>query len=186
MSNQVEEKAEKIPKSKQALISAMLTMLTKKNFQKILINDLCELALVSRATFYVHFEDKYHLLRCVLEEEKKKIKTLECTDDPRQVIQRMVEFIYQQPNLLKNLVLGETNQELQTMLIGLFTETIRTELLRKEREGQVFSLPLDILSVYLAGGASHLLIWWIESGLTVSKEQMTEYLAGLVVAQASL
>lgn len=185
MSNSSEVKVEKIPKSKQALISAMLVMLTKRSFQKISINDLCEVALVSRATFYVHFADKYHLLRCALQEERQRIKAQAGADEPHLIIHCMVEYIHEQPNLLKHLVFGETNQELQKMLMDIFTDTVHKELTCKEQEGQSFPVPLDVLAVYLAGGASHLLIWWIESGLALPKAQMTAYLAELVIAQAT-
>ena len=45
--------------SNQMLCDAFTELLSKKKFENIMINDLCEKALVRRATFYTHFIDKY-------------------------------------------------------------------------------------------------------------------------------
>lgn len=45
--------------SNQMLCDAFTELLSKKKFENITINDLCEKALVRRATFYTHFIDKY-------------------------------------------------------------------------------------------------------------------------------
>lgn len=42
--------------------TAMFTLLTKKNFEKININELCELTSIPRATFYNYFDDKFDLM----------------------------------------------------------------------------------------------------------------------------
>ena len=53
----------RIIKTHKALTSAMFRQLSHRSFEKITVNDLCEEALVSRATFYVYFRDKYDLLK---------------------------------------------------------------------------------------------------------------------------
>ena len=49
----------RIQKTYKALIDAFLQLLQTKRFENITINELCELAMVRRATFYKHFADKY-------------------------------------------------------------------------------------------------------------------------------
>jgi len=44
-------------------MNAVLKLLNRRNFEKITVNDICEEALVSRATFYAHFNDKYDLFK---------------------------------------------------------------------------------------------------------------------------
>ena len=45
-------------------------MMEEESIEKISVIDLCNKAMVNRATFYAHFEDKYHLLTFALEELK--------------------------------------------------------------------------------------------------------------------
>ncbi|NHN34179.1 TetR family transcriptional regulator [Paenibacillus sp. S3N08] len=48
--------------TKQSLINAFVSLVNKKDFDKILIADITNGAQVNRATFYAHFNDKYELL----------------------------------------------------------------------------------------------------------------------------
>ena len=45
-----------------SLQQAMLFMLSKKSFEEIAVGELCEKAMLPRATFYNYFDDKYDLL----------------------------------------------------------------------------------------------------------------------------
>ncbi|MFD1670628.1 TetR/AcrR family transcriptional regulator [Agrilactobacillus yilanensis] len=45
-----------------AFSEAMLTLIGQKNFEKININELCDLSNFPRATFYNYFDDKFDLL----------------------------------------------------------------------------------------------------------------------------
>lgn len=53
----------RVVKTHKALINAFYTLLCIRSFEKITVNDLCEEALISRVTFYAHFNDKYALLK---------------------------------------------------------------------------------------------------------------------------
>jgi AcrR family transcriptional regulator len=45
-----------------SLQKAMLTLLAVKSFEEISVQELCEKAMLPRATFYNYFDDKYDLL----------------------------------------------------------------------------------------------------------------------------
>lgn len=55
-------------KTKRAIKNAFIQLRTRKPLEKIKVKELCELAEVSKATFYLHYQDVYHLSQ-VLEEE---------------------------------------------------------------------------------------------------------------------
>ncbi|MDR2932476.1 MAG: TetR/AcrR family transcriptional regulator, partial [Oscillospiraceae bacterium] len=74
MSNNGGQKQDlRVTRTHKALVSALFMLLKKQPFQKITVNELCEAAMVSRATFYLHFEDKYHLLRFGLKQLRGEI-----------------------------------------------------------------------------------------------------------------
>ena len=52
----------RITKTKRALKSALLKLLTTQAFDAISITELCKIANVSRITFYTHYKDKFALL----------------------------------------------------------------------------------------------------------------------------
>ncbi|MDZ5610738.1 TetR/AcrR family transcriptional regulator [Bacillus pseudomycoides] len=47
--------------TKKLIEEAFTELLRKKDFEKVTIKDITELAKINRATFYAHFEDKYQL-----------------------------------------------------------------------------------------------------------------------------
>ena len=58
----------RITKTKRSLKEAMVSMLSKEDFEHISITELCRRAEVSRITFYSHYNDKYALLDDVFED----------------------------------------------------------------------------------------------------------------------
>lgn len=52
----------RITKTKRSLKKALISMLSKEDFEHISITELCRRAEISRITFYSHYSDKYALL----------------------------------------------------------------------------------------------------------------------------
>ena len=52
----------RIEKTKKVLQNTLFALLTRKKLSEISVKEICEESLVSRITFYTHFEDKYDLL----------------------------------------------------------------------------------------------------------------------------
>ncbi|MDO4468118.1 MAG: TetR/AcrR family transcriptional regulator [Bacillota bacterium] len=55
-------------KTKRAIKNAFIQLRARKPLEKIKVKELCDLAEISKATFYLHYQDIYHLSE-VLEEE---------------------------------------------------------------------------------------------------------------------
>ena len=58
----------RVRRTKKLLADALKELMSEKPFEKIKVVDICEKALVHRATFYAHFEDKYQLLRYCMQD----------------------------------------------------------------------------------------------------------------------
>lgn len=56
----------RVVKTNAALIGAFEELLREKPFEKITVKTICDRALVSRATFYAHYRDKYELFHAVI------------------------------------------------------------------------------------------------------------------------
>ena len=86
--------------TKKALASSLKKILSKKEFNKITINDITEDCGVNRQTFYYHFKDIYDLLEWIYTNEViGKIKNLE-TDNPTENQQQ--EFLYVFEYIIEN------------------------------------------------------------------------------------
>ncbi|MCQ5134247.1 TetR/AcrR family transcriptional regulator, partial [Coprococcus eutactus] len=63
----------RIRKTYAALTQAFQTLLVQKEFIKISVNELCELAMIRRPTFYKHFLDKYDFLNFFIKHKIEEI-----------------------------------------------------------------------------------------------------------------
>ena len=63
----------RIVRTRKHLSTTIIAMMETDSLDKISVIDICKTANVNRATFYAHFEDKYHLLSYALEEVKDDI-----------------------------------------------------------------------------------------------------------------
>ena len=82
------------------LKNALLELLAKKSFDEIKVNDICNLAMIHRTTFYSHFQDKYDLLEyCVknIEQElTEKINTTQYSNSKEfytNLVMSLLEYI---------------------------------------------------------------------------------------------
>lgn len=56
----------RVQRTRKSLNQALLSLMEKKDFQTITIQELADEAMINRATFYLHYYDKYELLeKCV-------------------------------------------------------------------------------------------------------------------------
>ena len=65
----------RVRKTYDALFRAFEELLSRKTFDDITVNELCQAALIRRPTFYSHFEDKYDFLRFYLNEIQSQIES---------------------------------------------------------------------------------------------------------------
>src|SRR5690348_12493547 len=52
----------RVRRTRMALQKAMIELTVEKGFAGLTVGDICERAMVNRATFYRHYQDKYDLL----------------------------------------------------------------------------------------------------------------------------
>lgn len=79
----------RVIKTKKALNSTLLELLTIKNFSDITVNEICKKSLVHRTTFYKHFMDKFDLLQYALKENTKEFFNLDLYDRLHKPFQSM-------------------------------------------------------------------------------------------------
>src|SRR5699024_7072102 len=66
----------RIVKTLSAIDTAFLELLQEKSFDKITIKEICERALINRATFYSHYSDKFQLIESYQESLVKGIREI--------------------------------------------------------------------------------------------------------------
>lgn len=162
----------RVTKTRRALIVAMLALLEKKSFAKISVNDICQEALVSRSTFYVHFEDKYMLLRSCLKEIKRCLFENLQKQDFEAHLTSILTNIQQQSKVFHHLFVTDVNEEMMAMFRDFYINDARKYLESQERAGCALPEPVELLAVFLGGGVAATLKWWIEQDFPVSAAEL--------------
>lgn len=97
-------------RTRHLLKELLLDRLKDKELDKISVTELCRLADINRSTFYLHYSDIYDLLEDIERDSLEIFDTLSddilhCAMDPEQVIRMILQYIYEQKELLMLLLL---------------------------------------------------------------------------------
>ncbi len=190
-------------RTNQMLCEAFTQLLTKKRFEKITINDLCDAAMVRRATFYTHFVDKYDFFSYYVKQTRKQFadswpggkdeQTL--YDFSLYMFRQLISFICAHMNLVRNI----TNSSAFSILMDILSEEIRSSFLREMERlgyseefslpatalpGQEFSFPAgssslstlsEIAASYHSGGIIQILRYWLLVKKDMPQEELLHY-----------
>ena len=144
-------------KTEKALDHAMYSLLEKRNFQKITVSDICAAAMISRASFYVHYIDKYDFLQDWLSRLYPQNLTFH---EPYDYIETSInQFVLTHKSIIKNIVMNADNETLDILLkfILLFLKIT-------PKSDKVSSDPAHIVSYNIyAGGLIRYIIWQVEN-----------------------
>jgi len=165
----------RIIKTRKAITDAMSKLLETQNFKHITVSDLCEEALVSRATFYVHFEDKYALLQYWLTELKLKVIIKDNTY--KQLEASINNLVQNNKNVIKNLVY-EANSEVLDVLHEYIISFL--DISSKKNEQGIVSPKHVVLSSFFAGGMINYILWQVKNKFPSDTTPMNIYLFEII------
>ena len=165
----------RIIKTRKAITDAMSKLLETQNFKHITVSDLCEEALVSRATFYVHFEDKYALLQHWLTEFK--LEDINKDNTYEQLETLINNFVQNNKNVIKNLVY-EANSEVLDVLHEYIISFL--DISSKKNEQGIVSPKHVVLSSFFAGGMVNYILWQVKNKFPADTTPMNIYLFEII------
>jgi len=171
----------RIRKNQTAIMSALIQLMTEKDFDKITINEIAERADVNRGTIYSHYADKYDLMNKCLESQLEQLID-NCSEIPDKSEPNSSKM-----SLLRTLELLEENAHFyKTILRNTALLSFRNqlqEMLNKQVKVQLFtsSLTLDELSVeisaqFLSSATVGVIEWWLTHSNPCSAQEINEKL----------
>ena len=156
------------------LKNALLELLAKKSFDEIKVNDICNLAMIHRTTFYSHFQDKYDLLEyCVknIEQElTEKINTTQYSNSKEfytNLVMSLLEYISENKKMFK-----------------IFMNTCInyiTDMLEKEKDQGIYhKTKIPIIAQFYAGAVISTIVWWIKNDESLDKKELCNSIISLI------
>ena len=171
-------------KTRQAIFGAFTELLAKKDFNRITVAEIIELADVGRATFYSHFETKDFLLKefchelfCHIfdaESHQADHKHIFDCDGSDSVFLHLFKHLQKNDNNILALLSSQNNEiflrYFQSSLDGLIQSHLS---LFEDKKSQ--DVPLPFWKNHIASTFMGTLKWWIDNGIKESPEVITEY-----------
>lgn len=172
----------RVIKTRKALTDAFWQMLSEKKFEDITVNDLCDRAMVRRATFYKHFADKFDFFAFVVRGKQAEFdaQIREQTDKTRSqsfylsIIQHTLDFLDSNEKLVQTVL--ESNM-LPTVL-DILSRQITIDIIRKLREDAQNGVPLpaspEVMAHFFTGALVYTARWWVTQKKISEAELMEE------------
>jgi AcrR family transcriptional regulator len=156
--------------------SAFGELLVEKPYEEILVQDILDRAGIGRTTFYAHYFDKEDVLDSMTEQILSMFTHQIAHSTARQRVVpslELFEHIYHSPHQhFRALMRGRAGEPLWEALqtaLGLAIEPALCTLCAERRSP---SIPLPVVSEYLAGAFLTLLKWWLAADMPYPPQQM--------------
>ena len=172
----------RVLKTYKSLYEAFFKMLEEKKFEDITVNELCERAMVRRATFYKHFADKYEFfaffVRGTQDEFNANVLDYDYEDSPYSyyvyLLKNSVKLLKEHKKIVDNVL---KSSAFPTLLEIVSEEVYRNVLLHMKqnvRDGMAIAVSPDILASFYTGGIVQCLRCWVTMPDQVTEEKMVE------------
>ncbi len=176
----------RVRRTRQSLTSALYELMCQKSLDEITVTELCERAVVRKATFYKHFGDKSELLVYMIRElQRSSIEENAICYDPALpytyysgAFQYLVAFIDSNERFVASVLRSDSS----ALVRGLLEEQIRLEIdahMRQESRADVRASHSMLSAVY-AGAIVSCCVWWVNQDKRLSKEQLTRQFAEFI------
>jgi len=176
MGDSIQERGMK--KTEYLLTVALRNLLKTHLFSRITVNDICIEAMVSRSAFYTYFEDKYALLRFMLDMANAELIHRLKGKPLRAYIQAMLSQVKAERSLFRNIISSGYREETSAIILHMHFENIRNAMIH-QYEGDR-EIPVEVVAYYHASAVVNTIIQWVEHNMDYSIEEMTSYLVKIL------
>lgn len=190
MSEKVVKKEDlRIKRTHKLLRDAMFSLLETNSFDDITVVDICDKAMVHRATFYTHFKDKHDFMEYVAKEklrdfykESKLYADFSNKENLyRAMISNVLQFVEDNKMMLR-LASQSSNTNFFDSLHNIIYEELLDFLTSSQKNGETYRAPVDIFAIYLTGGLTSIVRWWLANDTGYTKADMAKHIENILLS----
>lgn len=153
------------------LRTALTELMGEKPFSQITIKDICERADLNRTTFYLHYTDQHALLLDVENEVYRKtlkyLENIRPSDDAPAKIRMFLEYIRDQEDLFRILLLDASGEEFRGRFIQNTLDTLKVGI-----PVSCGSEEIPYILCFLMQGSVHMITEWIRRDFDLESGQL--------------
>jgi len=169
----------RIQKTYLSLHNAFSALLEEKKFEDFTVNELCDRAMIRRATFYKHFADKYEYFTFYMKEivlDFQNRLAPDVTDDEvgtylLHMSRELLHFIKDHANMVINVRTSSMFPTLLVILLEQITQDMTQVLQRADRANSKSKKEIAGTAAFYAGGLLSTLFQMFDQNPNIDEEQ---------------
>lgn len=172
-------------KTREAIFTAFTTLLSRKSYDRISVQEIIDEANVGRTTFYAHFETKDYLLRDLCEELFGHIIDTamglphghyhySCGSQTDSVFLHLLRHLQENDRNILELLSSQNNE----IFLRYFKSDLKKMIVIQYAEKGLLknsALPEDYLVDYISSSFVDTVDWWISRDMKETPEEITRY-----------
>ena len=179
----------RIRRTHKFLQEAMIELITEKGFDALTVGDIAERAMINRATFYRHYQDKYDLMAKIFEETTNELvenmKPFQKdtrqgeTENPPEIWIQLFEHVADHAPLYRAM-LGKNGSSWFAARMREYTIKIMLEQEKQWKQQMEFSqiepvMPQELPAMQLSHVLIGTIVWWLESEKSYTPRHMATW-----------
>ena len=180
----------RIRRTQKFVQEAIIELITEKGFDAVTVGDIAERAMINRATFYRHYQDKYDLVAKIFEEATQhlvenmppfhKEPGQNVMENPPEIWLKVFAYFAENARLYRAM-LGKNGSSWFATRVREFIVKIMLEREKEWSEQMTLrqaidpARPAELPAMQLAHVLIGTIIWWLESDQHATPHQMSTW-----------
>jgi len=167
--------------TKMVIRESLTELMKEKSILGVSVKDICDLADISRSTFYDHYKDQYDLLKQIEDETLAyfedmliKYKDKQTKKETAQMVEEMLTYIANNGNTI-HVLLGE-NGDIGFQKKLLYHFIMHSQITKYFSENQQNEETMPYHSVFMVHGAIGLIQHWLKNNMAMPVPQLAKIL----------
>jgi AcrR family transcriptional regulator len=176
----------RVRRTRRLLREALIDLTIEKGFAELTVQDIAERAMVNRATFYRHYEDKYDLVMATIAEVLAELQQPKdphpidgqayLFDEPSPALVQLFAHLAEHAKFYRVMLGKDTFPQLENRIRGYVEELMRQRLAASGYERERTRIPFELCLSAMASTALGVIKWWLEHDMPYSARQMALWL----------
>ncbi len=171
----------RILRTKATLQHALNSLILKKGYEAITVQDICDAANVGRSTFYAHYTSKddlkrkgFEKLRKLLVDRQREALANAADDSDRSLgfSLAMFEHARDHADHYRALVGGRGGAVSLGSIRQILSDLVRNELAATAGKKPADAIPREFVVHYVVGAYMAVLTWWLDGGAKLPPQRM--------------
>ncbi|MEY8298889.1 MAG: TetR/AcrR family transcriptional regulator [Emergencia timonensis] len=168
-----------------SLQQAMRALLSSKAFEEVTVGELCEKAMLPRATFYNYFDDKYDLLQYCLMTVRDQLDSGyrdmdNCSERMNCLMENCFDYLDQNIDTVQKILRNNPANQYLINQVRLYLLSNMSAAFQSNPNSHQFKVPREMAAKLYSEAIVIILEWKYLEKRECSKEQAKEYLRQMV------